>query len=571
MTRTVKVLAIAASIAGGVVTLGPAGASADTFNCDATALQATLLTAAPITVSTANAGQPNCQTASGTALSLPPSLGLPLTVNALQAETTLASDGQSATAVGGLGNIGVGIGGSVLSQVTGPIVTAITGSATPTQLSINPISNALLLLLGSRTATLTSADVAGVAPQLQAVLNGVIANALNGNLISTGLLTSTAKATCGTNGSPQLSGSSQLAGLNVLGQNIPLDAPTSQALNLLNTSEISQINLGTTVNTLVNNVIDSLGLTQILAANPLLQPLLADTESLLADQLGPQIQIALTPILTQLQNVLDMVLRLTVQPNNQILSAGQLTQQALHVNLTVNPNGTLGLPTLPLLDLIVGQARVSNASVKCANPAPPSPGTVTSQTALECGKRNLELIDVLQHGRRTFIEGAAKLSLVGQSIPIFFGPSRRQVATAVVQPDGFFRTTAPLPPKAIRDTNEARYFAKAAGQTTMKLKFLRRMIVAHTSVAGGKVTIRGKVMKPLANPVSRIIIQRRVTCTSTVDVGSIAPSANGSFRIVLPSPPNAQVGVYRAKTVVRKTMSNPKRFPTFTLPRFVKL
>ena len=37
------------------------------------------------------------------------------------------------------------------------------------------------------------------------------------------------------------------------------------------------------------------------------------------------------------------------------------------------------------------------------------------------------------------------------------------------------------------------------------------------------------------------------------------------------APPKQQAAVYRFETRVRKNYSNPKLFPTFTLPRYVDL
>ncbi|GAC1437962.1 MAG: hypothetical protein NVSMB51_13050 [Solirubrobacteraceae bacterium] len=545
---------IAAAITASAALMTSAPAVADTFNCDAISVQATLLSAPPLQLSTANLGQPTCQNAIGqTSINLPSGVGLPLSGALIPAQTVVSSDKQTATAVAGVGSLGVGLGNSLLSQVTGPIVQQITGNAAPVPLSLGPIPTLLQGLVPAST-TLTPAQLTSGAMAIQAALNNILANALNGNLLSTTLLTSTAKAACA-NGQPQLSGSSTIGKLNVLGQEIPLDAPATTVLNLLNSGQLGQLNLATTVDTLTAQVVASLGLTQLAVGNPLLAPLILQLQNGLTSQLGPQIQAALQPVLTQLQALVNQVLRLTVEPNKQTIANGQLTQQALHINLQL-----LGQQ---ILDVTIGQARVSNTSVAC--------GSQTSQAALACSKRNLTLINVLQHGNHTFIEGAAKPQLIGHKIPIFFTGTRKQVATATVLPNGFFRTDAPLPPKKLRYTNRARYYAKADGETTLKLKFDRRMVVSGTTTRNGEVHIRGIIKRPLANPIAKIIIQRRVSCTQTVDVSSVKPSKSGAFSITVPAPPNQQVGVYRAKTVVRKSARNPKRFPTFTLPRYVTL
>jgi hypothetical protein len=54
-------------------------------------------------------------------------------------------------------------------------------------------------------------------------------------------------------------------------------------------------------------------------------------------------------------------------------------------------------------------------------------------------------------------------------------------------------------------------------------------------------------------------------------VKRFTPPADGRFRVTLAGPPSRQAAVYRLQTRVRKFTSNPKVFPTFTLPRYVDL
>jgi hypothetical protein len=79
------------------------------------------------------------------------------------------------------------------------------------------------------------------------------------------------------------------------------------------------------------------------------------------------------------------------------------------------------------------------------------------------------------------------------------------------------------------------------------------------------------VVEPLANPTKTIVIQRRVSCTQLVTVKRVVPGRDGKFSVTLPAPPGQQAAVYRAATEVRKNTTNPKLFPTFTLPRVVEL
>jgi hypothetical protein len=332
-----------------------------------------------------------------------------------------------------------------------------------------------------------------------------------------------------------LSGTSNVAGLSVLGQTLPIDAAVSQALTLLNSQDIDLSKL-------------DLSKVQLPAGLSFTTP---GVGTLLQSVLGPILK-SLPPIKIPAQ-----LATVDVVPNEQIVSNGTLTQRALHVTVTLLAQN--------ILDLVLGEARVSNASVNCAGP------NQASQLALQCTTRKLTLIDVLQQGNRVKLLGAAQRTLIGKQVAIYFTSTHQQVATATVRPDGFFTATAPLPPMSVRYTNLARYQAVAGGEHSLNLKLHRRMVVSHISAKGGKVTISGQVIRPLASPTAGITIQRRVSCTSLVNVKRIMPDKNGNFSVTIAAPPHTQAAVYRAATFVRKFVTNPKRFPTFTLPQYVEL
>ncbi len=114
--RGSKLVATLALVAGVGALLTPASASAaddSTFNCDALALRAQLLTLTPIVLGTANAGAPECNTVDGTVLTIPASAGLPLTGGVLVAKTGVNPVGPAASSVGAVTGLGVGLGGNI--------------------------------------------------------------------------------------------------------------------------------------------------------------------------------------------------------------------------------------------------------------------------------------------------------------------------------------------------------------------------------------------------------------------------------------------------------------------------
>ena len=97
------------------------------------------------------------------------------------------------------------------------------------------------------------------------------------------------------------------------------------------------------------------------------------------------------------------------------------------------------------------------------------------------------------------------------------------------------------------------------------------MIVRSVRSDGGKVTISGRVSRPLGRPARSIRVVRRVSCKHSVVVARVKPRRDGTFRVTVAAPPKTLAAVYRLGTQVRKNTRNPKLFPTFTLPRAVEV
>lgn len=192
-----------------------------------------------------------------------------------------------------------------------------------------------------------------------------------------------------------------------------------------------------------------------------------------------------------------------------------------------------------------------------------------SRLALQCLRSKITLIDVLRRGTHVELIGAADTSLAGRTVAITLLASHKHVASAVVQPDGFFAATAALPAPKIRFTNRARYQARIGVLHSSYLKLTRRMLVESISSHGGKVTIRGQVIRPLAEPRATILVKRRVSCSSTRIVRRIKPSANGAFTVTLKAPAGTPAALYVATTRVRRSVDSRKTYPTATLPRVV--
>jgi hypothetical protein len=61
-----------------------------------------------------------------------------------------------------------------------------------------------------------------------------------------------------------------------------------------------------------------------------------------------------------------------------------------------------------------------------------------------------------------------------------------------------------------------------------------------------------------------------MSCHKTMLVKRFKPRADGTFSVTLKAP-KGKAAVYRLATSVREKLSNPRNYPTFTLPRGVAL
>jgi uncharacterized repeat protein (TIGR01451 family) len=197
----------------------------------------------------------------------------------------------------------------------------------------------------------------------------------------------------------------------------------------------------------------------------------------------------------------------------------------------------------------------------------------------QCARGDLRLTDVYGRGRRTVLGGVAGPESVGAKVAILSASGTR-VATATVRGDLSFRTTAALPPKAIRTTNAARFQARLGRERSLRLKFARRMTATVARLVGpGRVQISGRVTAPLARPVATVLVRASSRCRGRFTFRGpvvargirVQPSGRWTATITLPASLRGTRVFMRAETRVRKTTRNPKRFRTFSLMQGVAL
>ena len=472
----------------------PASASAQGYTCEASALAATLGPSPRTEPVTANQGASTCKEASAGGNF--PASPLPITGSLLSATTDLepptgAPSAQTATASGGLGEL------------------RIAGLPIPLQ---RPDTSGLP---GPQT-------IPGVGTiDVRTAVEALVPANFDAELLNLRALRAQVTGRC-VNGSPQLTGTSSVLGISVLGKELPVDRAVSQTVSVVDSSNIDPSNLNP----------NQLGLPGV-TLDPAVQAFL--------DTL-PTISIPAT------------VAQLKVTPGRKIEGGGKLTQHALDLTLTVGGQN--------VVDLTVGEATVGATQVNCGGVA---------DLALQCTSRRIVLIDVLRSKGRVKLFGAASRRFAGQRVKIRFMATGKVVARPVVRRTGLFTATAKLPRTKLRATNRARYRAEISKQQSLRLKLVRRMLVSSTSVQGKRVTIGGRVVRPLGAPVQRVIVKRRLSCGRYRVIKTFTPPPSGHFKITVGGPGSQQAAVYRLQTRVRKFTSNPRLYPTFTLPRYVDL
>jgi hypothetical protein len=531
LVRLTGAVASAAALALVAVPAAPASASAS-WQCDASVLKGTLLTSPAIEPVTANAGATACQTAQGGGTNVLGALPLPLPVHVdlLSAQTTITgpadrTDLQSVDATSSLANLAIGASGLPALPLPTPDVSKF--AALPISIPILPALPGLPELSVPGTADLTQAILAAAPKSATA----------SADLLDVSLIKSDATGSCA-GGQPSLNGTSSVADAKVLGTDLPIQGLVNTVVDAAGggTLDLSGLDLSKVTVTPLNGVLPG---TIDLSA-------LTSTLKTLVGALPPlQLPVA--------------VANVNLIPNTQTLLNGRLTQLALHADISVPAAG------LSLLNVDLGRASVGGAGVNCAAPA-----QTVADLSLACTTRKLTLIDVVRKGNAVSLLGAADKKYVGRRVSIVFPHTGQVVATPVVRPDGTFTATAPLPAAKIRYTNLARYQARIDRERSLNLKLFRRMVTQSVTSSGGRVTISGKIVRPLATPAKAIVVKQRISCSRLVTVGKIMPARDGSFRVTLPGPPQSQAAVYRLQTEVRKNTRNRKLYPTFTLPRAVE-
>jgi len=222
---------------------------------------------------------------------------------------------------------------------------------------------------------------------------------------------------------------------------------------------------------------------------------------------------------------------------------------------------------------VVGHS--STTSTTTTTNSTPSSGTTvsvaSSPKAIEellqgCSSSPLVLNDVYIQGSHVFLSGSAATSLVGKKVKILFNEGK-QVATATVEANGQYTTTAPLPPAKIRDSLTTRYTAEIGKVRSVHLKLVRRLLLEPPKASGTTITLTGQLTPPLTKPIAPVTVEQQLECGKTTVAKTFTPAANGHFHITVTVPANAKAAIFRLTSkVAANKHSVTHGFTTFSLP-----
>jgi hypothetical protein len=200
-------------------------------------------------------------------------------------------------------------------------------------------------------------------------------------------------------------------------------------------------------------------------------------------------------------------------------------------------------------------------------------GDAAPSDATGCFAKGITIHNMKIVGSKLQIQGFARLSYVGKTVSIKYKPTKNKVvAKAIVQPDGSFTAITKAPKKSIRLSNDTRYSATVGSESTIWVKYSRRVGSAEASYSDGKLFVKGFLTKPLIKKAPAVISARTGCDGPWKNVASAKVSSGGQFNIAIPYTPSTGVVFVRVAANVAKGANSTKALKTYSyvIPVVVK-
>ncbi|HEX8105854.1 MAG TPA: choice-of-anchor Q domain-containing protein [Solirubrobacteraceae bacterium] len=209
-------------------------------------------------------------------------------------------------------------------------------------------------------------------------------------------------------------------------------------------------------------------------------------------------------------------------------------------------------------------------------PPPPAITPPASEPLLlSCSGRRLALVDVVRSRGKVRITGQAVRALAGRRVGLFVADRRNprrkaaRAGRATVRSDGDFAATLPRPPRGLRSPE---YFARAGGAgRSQSLELDRRMYADRLRLAGGRITFKGHVTRPLPKRGRRVTVTVQTGCRERAKAATARLDRRGRFTARFGAPTGVTEILVRAQSHVPDRAGRRARFRTFTLPRPLRL
>ncbi len=207
-----------------------------------------------------------------------------------------------------------------------------------------------------------------------------------------------------------------------------------------------------------------------------------------------------------------------------------------------------------------------------ATSAPPPPAQV-DPVPTACFPKGVTITDLAIAGSKVKLTGFARLQYAGQPVEIYYrASSKKAVAKSVVGADGSFTASFKAPAKKLRASKKSAYNVKVGSVITAWTQLTRRMATTTATHAGGRLSVKGAVTKPLF-PKGSVTINARTGCAGAwTKLGTAKISSSGKFSFNLNYTPVTGVVFVKADAIVGSKPKNPKKIKTssFVIPVIAK-
>ena len=148
-------------------------------------------------------------------------------------------------------------------------------------------------------------------------------------------------------------------------------------------------------------------------------------------------------------------------------------------------------------------------------------------------------------GSKVTVSGVAAPALAGAPVRVLLGAKR--AGAGKIAPAGTFAVKLKAPPR--RSRARARVTAVSGGDRSTAAALVQRVVAGTMTRSGGALTVRGRLVAPLAAGATKVELLVRARCATTIVAARVRASKGGRFVATGPVPAGALLVQVRARRV----------------------